>query len=260
MKKLFLVGTVLGALAVPAYADSVVTLGGIGWTINAGTDALSLNAVVPAGNQPQNIQCVICGANQPQQSPSFGYTDYQSNGGLTNAAFFSTNVSGGGNPGLDTVGTPYDGSFLRSYLMSVGDTNLHFNIGIDLNQTSTPQVLQSFYMLNFTTHTVLAYFNTPTTVPAINNGTGFPDYTLSGFDLTIGGAGGDIHAGDQIEFFARLDPQNDGPDSFFLSPVVTVGVPGPLAGAGFPGLVAGCFSLLGLSWRRRKRNNPALNG
>lgn len=249
----FLTALLISVAAVTAAkADSVVTLGGIGWTINAGTDALSLNAVVPAGNQPQNIQCVICGANQPQQSPSFGYTDYQSNGGLTNAAFFSTNVSGGANPGLDTVGTPYSGDFLRNYLLTHSDNNFQFNIGIDLNQTSTPQVLQSFYMLNFTTHTVLAFYNTPTTVPSINNGTGFPDYTLSGFDITIGGAGGDIHAGDQIEFFARLDPQNDGPDSFFLTPIVNAGVPGPTSGTGLPGVLAG-LGLLGLAYRRRNR-------
>lgn len=241
----------LAATIATAQADSVVTLG-TGWTINAGTDALSLNAVVPSGNQPQNIQCVICGDNQPQQSATFGYTNYKNSGSLTDAAFFSTNVPGGANPGFDTVGTPYDGSFLRNYLISVGDTSLHFNIGIDLNQTSTPQVLQSFYMLNFTTHTVLAFYNTPTTVPSINNGTGFPDYTLSGFDITVGGAGGDIHAGDQIVFFARLDPQNDGPDSFFLTPVVNAGVPGPTSGTGLPGVLAG-LGLLGLAYRRRSR-------
>jgi len=32
------------------------------------------------------------------------------------------------------------------------------------------------------------------------------------------------------------------------------GVPGPIAGAGIPGLIAGCFSLLGLArWRRRRQ-------
>lgn len=242
----------LVAFFAPARADSIVTLGGINWTINAGTDALTLSPVVPVGNHPQNIQCVICGANQPQQAPNFGYTNYNSNGGLTNAAFFSTNVPGGGNPGLDTVGTPYDGSFLRSYLTGVGDPSLAFNIGINLNQTSTPQVLQSFYMLNFTTHTVLAFFNTPTTVPALNNGLGFPDYTLTGFDLTVGGAGGDIHAGDQIEFFARLDPQNDGPDSFFFTPAAAaVGAPGPVLGSGLPSALATLMFGGWLAWKRR---------
>jgi|SRR5580765_2996918 len=31
-------------------------------------------------------------------------------------------------------------------------------------------------------------------------------------------------------------------------------VPGPVAGAGLPGIVAGCFSMMGLAWKRRKRN------
>lgn len=247
-----LAGAVLAVALLPgmAKADSVVTLGGIGWTINAGTDALQLTPVVPGGNQPQNVQCVICGDNQPQQSATFGYTNYHNSGGLTNAAFFSTNVSGGGNPGVDTVGVPYDGSFLRNYLASVGDPSLNFNIGVDINDTSTPQVLQSFFLLNFTTHTVLAFFNTPTAVPSQNNGTGFPDYTLTGFDISVGGAGGDVHAGDQLIFFARLDPQNDGPDSFFLTPTAApVGAPGPTVGSG----LAGVFMVLGLmflAWRK----------
>ena len=54
-----------------------------------------------------------------------------------------------------------------------------------------------------------------TLVPSQNNGTGFPDYTLSGFDINLGT---DVHIGDQLIFFARLSNANDGPDSFFLIP------------------------------------------
>ena len=240
-----LAGTALATM--PAKAD--VVLGGLNWSF-AGVDNLTLTPVVPGGNQPQNIQCVICGDNQPQQSPTFGYTDFHNAGNLNDLLYFSTNVSGGGNPGADTVGIGYDGSFLRAYLLANGATNLQFTIGIDVNDTNVPQVLESFYLLNLTTHTVLSVFSlAPGGTPLVNanNGTGFPDWTLSGFDINLGT---DIHAGDQLIFFARISNASDGPDSFFLQPVA---VPGPIVGAGIPGLIAACFGLVGLrSWRRRR--------
>jgi hypothetical protein len=48
---------------------------------------------------------------------------------------------------------------------------------------------------------------------------------------------------------------NQGSD-WSMTPTVTLSalaVPGPLAGAGLPGLVAGCFGLLGLNRQRRRR-------
>ena len=76
-------------------------------------------------------------------------------------------------------------------------------------------------------------------IPSQNNGTGFPDYTLSGFNIDLGT---DIQLGDQLVFYARISGANDGPDSFFLVPQQ---VPGPIAGAGIPGLIAGLRRLLG---------------
>jgi hypothetical protein len=84
-------------------------------------------------------------------------------------------------------------------------------------------------------------------VPSQNNGTGFPDYTLGTFNITLGS---DIHQGDQLIFFANLQNTNDGPDSFFLVPSV---VPGPIVGAGIPGLIAACLGMAGLQWRRRRK-------
>lgn len=253
MKKSILAAVLLAGAAMttlPAKAD--VVLGGQNWTFS-GADNLTLTAVVPGGNQPQNIQCIICGANQPQQSATFGYTNFGNAGNQTSEAYFSTNVSGGGNPGLNTIGTPYDGTFLRTFLAAGGDPTLTFNVGIDVNDTNQAQSLVSFFLLNFTTHTVLSAFRGPVDVPSQNNGTGFPDYTLSGFNISVGG---DIHLNDQLIFFARLDNANDGPDSFFLIPNVSA-VPGPLVGAGLPGIVA-ALGLFGFGWRRRLRRAVGL--
>jgi hypothetical protein len=145
----------------------------------------------------------------------FGYTNFKNSGNLSSEIFFSTNVAGGGNPGINTVGTGYDGSFLRAYLLAGGDPTLTFSIGVDVNDTNVPQILNSFFLLNLTTHTVLSAFTTPTAVLSQNNGTGFPDYTLGTFNITLGT---DIHLGDQLIFFANLGNASDGPDSFFIVP------------------------------------------
>jgi len=235
----------LTALALPAQAD--VVLGGQSWSFG-GADNLTLTAVVPGGNQPQNIQCIICGENQHQQSPTFGYHDFQNAGNQTTEAYFSTNVAGGANPGSNTIGIGYDGTFLRNYLIASGDPTLTFTIGVDVNDTNQAQTLDAFFLLNLTTHTVLAAFTTPTLVPSQNNGTGFPDYTLGDFNITVGQ---DIHLGDQLIFFARITGANDGPDSFFIQPAA---VPGPIVGAGIPGLVMAVLGMFGLNRYRRKRS------
>lgn len=245
MKKLLLATALSLALASSAQADAV--LGNTNWT-GTGT-LLSLAPVVPGGNQPQNIVCIICGANQPQQPASFGYTNFGNQGNLNDALFFSTNVSGGGDPGLDTLGIPYDGTFLRNYLLATGDTTLNFSVGVDVNDTNTAQVLESFFLLNFTQRTILAAFSPEpggVLVPSQNNGTGFPDYTLTGFNIAVGS---DIQLGDQLIFFARISGSNDGPDSFFLIPAQ---VPGPVVGALIPSALAG-LGLLGFSYLRRRK-------
>jgi hypothetical protein len=248
---LLLASTALATM--PAQAD--VTLGSQNWTATGNT--LSLDAVVPGGNQPLNIQCIICGDNQPQQDATFGYTNFKNSGNLSDAIFFSTNVSGGANPGLNTVGIGYDGSFLRAFLQNLGDINLKFSVGVDVNDTGTAQILESFALLNLTQHTVLAQYSLfdpgGTPIPSVNNGTGFPDYTLSGFNINLGT---DIQAGDKLIFFARISGANDGPDSFFLIPTVTAAVPGPIAGAGLPGLAA--LAMFGLNFWRRRRNGANL--
>jgi hypothetical protein len=254
MKRLTM-AALLCIAATSAQAD--VILGGQTWT-GTGT-TLQLNAVVPGGNQPNNAPCVICGANQPDQPTGFGYNDYSSNGNVTSITAFSDQGNGGRNSLLDntfnnTITGGYqigDGSLLKAFILANGGTaaNLSFSIGVDVNDTNQAQTLNSFFLLDLTTHTLLASFTGGTTgnVPSLNNGTGFPDYTLSG--LTLNG----INPGDEILFAARMSGLNDGPDSFFIEPGVTAAVPGPIAGAGLPGLIAACGMLFGLHRRRRNR-------
>jgi hypothetical protein len=250
--------------ALPAKADSVV----LGFNIVNGqqvaqswnTDnvsVLQLTSQVPNGNQVKNIPCIICANNQPQQPAGFGYNQFGNNGdGHPTVAFFSTAIVPPG-PGsglaLDQIGTGYNVGAGSAFLAALGGLTT-FTVGIDINDNSNAQTLESFWFLNLTTHTVLAAFSPGpggTLVPDINNGTGFPDYTITGFDLNRG----DIHVGDQIIFFARMTDANDGPDSFFVNPNVAA-VPGPIVGAGPVGLAAA--GLFGLNFWRRRRNGGAL--
>ena len=226
MRKLLLGITALLALSSAASADTFVTLGNTQWnTTNSGN--VTLQNIVPAGNQPTNAPCLICGENQPHQPTGFGYNDFSNSGNLTTIEAFSDQGNGGRNTLADnTFATGYtigDGSLFKSFLLANGGTagNLSFSIGVDINDTGTAQTLNSFYFLDLTTHTVLASFTGGTTgnVPDVNNGTGHPDYTLSGFTLN------GVNPGDTVLFVARMSGLNDGPDSFFLEPGVQAAVP-----------------------------------
>jgi hypothetical protein len=248
MKQLFAAIAILAALALPAQATTV-TLGGVTWdTTNSGS--LSLSATVPGGNQPQNVPCVICGASQPQQPANFGYNDYSNAGNLSSITAFSDQGNGARNTLADnTFATGYQvgaGSPFLLYLLSQGDTSLGFSIGVDINSTNQAETLNAFYFLDLTTHTVLASFTGGTTgnVPDINNGTGFPDYTIAGSLLNLN----DVSLGDTVLFVALMSGLNDGPDSFFIEPALTAATPLPASLALFG---AGLVGLAGLLRRKR---------
>jgi len=241
--KRYLLAALLLFAAAPAQAETIDL-----FAVTASTSTLTLSPVVPGGNQPLNNPCLICGTSQPQQPQNFGYNNFDATGNVSSYLMFST-ATVGGSLGQDVLGTGYSvgsGAFLAALL---GNTS--FAVGIDVNDTGVAQILESFYFLNLTQRTVLASFSPePGGVPVLapNNGTGFPDYTLTGFDINRG----DIALGDQIIFFARWSGANDGHESFFLV-AQPLAVPGPAAGAGIPGLIAACVGLVALVRRRRAR-------
>jgi len=242
MKKFLFTTAALLALAAPASAQTIGQ-----FSTTSSTSSLSLESVVPGGNQPLNHPCLICGTNQPQQPALFGYNNFDATGNVDTYVMFST-ATVGGSLGQDVLGTGYDASFLRDFLLA-GNSLPTFSVGIDVNDTTKAQTLEAFAFLNLTQKTILAEFSlfdpTGVQVLAPNNGTGFPDYLLTGFDIDRT----DIALGDQVIFFAVWSGANDGPESFFLVPNA---VPGPTIGAGLPGLLAilGGFAAW-FGWRRR---------
>ena len=116
-----------------------------------------------------------------------------------------------------------------------------FDVAIDVNTTgAATETLQLFEVI---INGVVAYnYIGPTVIGGVaNNGNGFGDWTLG----TVSLAG--LAATATVLFHAVWNNAVDGGESFFL-----VAVPGPLAGAGLPGLVMACGGLIALARRRRK--------
>jgi hypothetical protein len=243
------VATVL--LTLPAKAD---IFGQINWLASPnGVDQLTISDTPPPGNQPENAPCIICGTGQPLKNPSIGFNNFVQGGSIANYSVFSTQAGAGGQGGVlgdDVPGLPYDGALLRA--LAAANLSATFSIGIDVNTAQHGETLQRFLILDVGNNTILADFNPG---PGgylignpVNNGSGFPDFFLSGFNLQRG----DINANSQIMFFARITGASDGAESFFLVPAPAVAVPGPIAGAGIPGIAAACLALFGLHRRRRR--------
>jgi hypothetical protein len=241
MKRLLMAGAVLCAVALPASASSLV--------VNVLADA----DVVP---QSASDPCIICATTQAHNPVGFGYNNFISTGNDSSFNLFSSNVTGAFLNDDDTTVTPYTAGQLRTLLMGLGDLGLSFGVAVDVNSTGAKsEVLTQFRLLDLDQpgtgplgSLVLFDLPAPFAMPDIRNGNGSADYLITGFNLSSAG----ILPGDRLLFQASWDHAVDGGESFYIVPV-TSAVPGPIAGAGIPGLIAACGMLFGLHRRRRNR-------
>jgi hypothetical protein len=194
------------------------------------------------GPQSTSNPCIIAGTACSQPA-GFGFNNYTNSGAISSYNMFSTAVDGGNN-GTNVAdgvqGTPYTVGQLREF-----DNPLfpnQFVVAIDVNTTgAASETLQLFEVI---INGAVAYnYVGPTVIGGVaNNGNGFGDWSLGVIDLS------GLADTATVLFHAVWNNAVDGPESYFL-----VAVPGPLAGAGLPGLVMACGGgLIALARRRRR--------
>jgi hypothetical protein len=185
------------------------------------------------GPQSASNPCIIA-ATQCQQPAGFGFNNFTSAGNISSYNMFSTTPTANVADGVQ--GTPYTGAQLDA-LAPQG-----FVVAIDVNTTQEAgETLQLFQVI--VNGVVRDQFTGPAPIGNIaNNGNGFGDWSL--------GVIAPFAVTDQVLFHAVWNGASDGGESFFIVPLA---VPGPLAGAGLPGLVMACGGVLALARRRRQQ-------
>jgi len=211
-------------------------------TLPAQADAvnnLTFSALPSPVPQSSSNPCVIC-ATQAQQptinGTVFGFNNFDSQGNDSSFNLFSSAVTGSFGDGDDVNVTPYTRSFLVAALQFLLDPSLSFGIAIDINTAKGNETLQTFQLIDLDKpagQRVIFDINGPIAMPDINNGNGKGDYLLTGFDLS------GVGANDHLLFRASWTGASDGGESFYIVPNVAA-VPGPIAGAGIPGLISAC--------------------
>ena len=244
MKKLTLAAVLLActALATPASADAV--------------NNLSIGVLPAANVVPQSASdpCIICATTQAHNPVGFGYNNFDSTGNDSSFNLFSSNITGSFGNNDQTTVTPYTGGQLRTFLQNVGDINLTFGVAVDVNTAHNGETLEVFQLIDLDApigSKIIFDLSMPFAMPNIRNGNGSADYLITGFDLS------NVNIGDRLLFRAQWSGASDGGESFYIVPIVTAAVPGPIAGAGIPGVIAACMTLFGLGRYRRRRHGLA---
>ena len=88
----------------------------------------------------------------------------------------------------DTIGTGYSHRDAGSVFLAALLGRTDFAVGVDVNDTGTAQTLSIVFLPQPYPAYGSGVFTGGATgnIPSINNGTGFPDYTLTGFDINRG--------------------------------------------------------------------------
>jgi len=237
MKRL-LFAALLALATVPAHADAINNL-----TIDIIPDPI----IVP---QSQSNPCIICATNQAHNPPTFGYNNFVSNGSTDTFNMFSTNL-------FTTLGDGVQGeAYTRAQLRQIFNplnlpVELRFAVAVDINTTGARSEFLDFFQLidlggvGLGDETVIFDLRN-VALPGIHNGNGEADYLISGFDLS------GIPDDARLLFRAAWHGAVDGGESFYLVPQL-VAVPGPVVGAGIPGIIAACAGLIALARRRRRQ-------
>jgi len=214
-----------------AAAAAVIAMTGTAFAI-----PLTLTGPIPGntvGPQSSSNPCIIA-ATQCQQPAGFGFNNFTSSGAISSYNMFSTTPTATVADGVQ--GTPYTVAQIDGVT-----NNLPFVVAIDVNTTAAAgETLQLFEVI--VNGAVVYNYVGPTVIGGVaNNGNGFGDWTLGVIDLS------GFADTATVLFHAVWNNASDGGESFFI-----VGVPGPIVGAGLPGLLAACGALVVLARRRRQ--------
>lgn len=155
--------------------------------------------------QTQNNPCVL-GDPSCNNPVGFGYTQFP---------------PGGGSQTYDSTSPTYTVQQIRNI---VGNT---FFVGIDVNTTTQPLATEKLDYFDLQVNSVVQFVYDPaspgTGLLTVNNGNGFSDALLKGFDLST------FAATDTVTFRAIVNTATDGREEFFLISSTATPVPEPTA-------------------------------